>query len=291
VIRLHVTEALEAGAEIAPEPAQAHYLVNVMRLKPGEPLLLFNGRDGEWRALLSEADKRRCRLRVEALTRPQASPPDLELAIALVKRARIETIVEKAAELGCRRVRLILTRRTNADHSNVGRLQAIAIEAAEQTGRLDVPQVLGPVKLERLLDEWPDGRRLMFCDEAGDDPEAQWGGPEGRARPVLESLVLPRATGEVARSDGGGGVLQSPAPAAPSTAFGGPPPPHAEEDKPAWTILIGPEGGFDPAERDRLRQLPFVTPVTLGPRILRADTAAIAALTLWQAALGDWRTS
>ena len=255
MIRLFVTQPLASGAEIVPEAAQAHYLLNVMRLKPGAELLLFNGRDGEWRAVLTQADKRRCRLQAASQTRPQAAPPDLELAIALVKRARLETIVEKAAELGCRRLRLVLTRRTNADHARIERLRAIAAEASEQTGRLDVPEVCEPVKLERLLDQWPGKRRLMFCDEAGDDPEAPWGGESGRARPVIGSL-LPRAGGE-------------------ETA--------------AWTILIGPEGGFDPAERERLRALPFVTPVTLGPRILRADTAAIAALTLWQAALGDWR--
>ena len=250
MIRLHVTEELGPGAEIVPDAAQAHYLLNVMRLKPGEELLLFNGRDGEWQARVVEIEKRRGRLRAEIQTRPQAATPDLELVAALVKRARLETIVEKAAELGCRRVRLVITRRTNADHAKVERLQAIAAEASEQTGRLDVPEVCEPVKLEKWLDAWPDGRRLMFCDEAGDDPEQPWGGSEGRAKPVLDALQ---------GQDGG------------------------------WTVLIGPEGGFDPAERDRLRALPFVTPVTLGPRILRADTAAISALTLWQAALGDWR--
>ena len=251
MIRLHVNGALGVGAQIVPEATQAHYLLNVMRLKAGDELLLFNGRDGEWRAMVAEADRRRCKLRALIQTREQASPPDLELAIALVKRARLETIVEKAAELGCRRVRLVTTRRTNADHAKTERLQAIAAEASEQTGRLDVPQVVGPVKLETLLDGWPEGRRLMFCDEAGDDPQEQWGGKDGRARPALDALK--------------GGA------------------------EGAWTILIGPEGGFDPAERDRLRSLPFVTAVTLGPRILRADTAAISALTLWQAALGDWR--
>jgi 16S rRNA (uracil1498-N3)-methyltransferase len=251
MIRLHVNDALGVGAEVEPDAGQAHYLLNVMRLKPGEELLLFNGRDGEWRAMVAEADKRRCRLGALVQTRPQSSPPDLELAIALVKRARLETIVEKAAELGCRRVRLILTRRTNADHAKTDRLQASATEASEQTGRLDVPEVLAPVKLDGFLDQWPEDRRLMFCDEAGDDPEQQWGGSEGRAKPVLSALPSPPSVG--------------------------------------WTILIGPEGGFDPAERERLRALPFVTTVTLGPRILRADTAAISALTLWQAALGDWR--
>jgi 16S rRNA (uracil1498-N3)-methyltransferase len=157
--------------------------------------------------------------------------------VALVKRNRLETIVEKAAELGARRVRLVTMRRTNADHTKVGRLQAIATEAAEQTGRLDVPEVVEPVKLEKLLDGWDASRRLMFCDEGGG------------AKPAVDAL-----SGE------------------------GP-----------WAVLIGPEGGFSPEERERLRTLPFVTPVSLGPRILRADTAAISALTLWQAALGDWR--
>ncbi len=222
-----------------------------MRLKAGEELLLFNGRDGEWRARVAEVGKRGCRLVVEGMARPQAGTPDLELVVALVKRARLEAIVEKATELGCRRIRLAITRRTNAERTNVERLQAIATEAAEQTGRLDAPEVAAPEKLDRLLDAWPADRRLMFCDEAGDDPDAAWGGPSGRAAPALEALA---------------------------SAAPGP-----------WAVLIGPEGGFDPDERRRLRGMEGVTAVTLGPRILRADTAAIAALTLWQAALGDWR--
>jgi 16S rRNA (uracil1498-N3)-methyltransferase len=251
MIRLFVPAPLAEGAAVEPSPDQARYLTAVMRLTVGDALLLFNGRDGEWRARVSEAGKRTCRLAVEAQTRAQAAPPDLELIVALVKRARLETIVEKAAELGARRVRLLITRRTNADHTNVARLQAIATEAAEQTGRLDVPEVLAPERLDRLLDGWDAGRQLMFCDEAGDDPGAEWGGPAGRARPAWDALA---------------GTVEAP-----------------------WAVLIGPEGGFDPAERARLRGLPFVTAVTLGPRILRADTAAISALTLWQAALGDWR--
>jgi len=251
MIRLFVPDPLAVGVEIAPSPDQSRYLVAVMRLSAGDPLLLFNGRDGEWRAKVTAVSKRGCGLVVEAPTRKQASPPDLDLLVALVKRGRLETIVEKAAELGARRVRLIVTRRTNADRTNVGRLQAIATEASEQTGRLDVPEIVAPAGLERVLDGWETGRRLMFCDEAGDDPQAEWGGQAGRAGPALETLGL----------------------AAP-----GP-----------WAVLIGPEGGFAPEERERLRGADFVTPVTLGPRILRADTAAIAALTLWQAAVGDWR--
>lgn len=238
MIRLFTEAPLAAGGGVIPTTDQARYLTSVMRKGVGDELLLFNGRDGEWRAVVAEVSKRGCRLTLAEQVRPQATGPDLELIVALVKRGRVETIVEKAAELGARRVRLVITRRTNADHIKLTRLQAIAMEAAEQTGRLDVPEIVEPVKLEKLLDGWEQGRRLMFCDEGGDVP------------PALQAL------------DAGG----------------------------AWTILIGPEGGFDEGERGRLRALPFVTPVSLGPRILRADTAAISALTLWQAAVGDWRT-
>lgn len=239
MIRLHVPDDLAAGADIAPSPEQGRYLVTVMRLAIGAEVLLFNGRDGEWRATLVEAGKRVCRLAVGARMRAQTEGPDLDLVIALVKRARLETIIEKAAELGARRVRLATTRRTNADHTNVARLQAIAVEAAEQTGRLDVPLIVAPEKLDRMLDSWDPARRLVFCDEGGG------------VSPMLDALRE--------AADGPG------------------------------AILIGPEGGFAPEEGERLRALPFVTAVSLGPRILRADTAAIAALTLWQAALGDWR--
>src|ERR1700743_2025672 len=134
MIRLFVPEPLAEGAAIALPTEQSHYLANVMRLQPGAALLVFNGRDGEWRATLAEAGKRGGRLQVEVRTRDQVLPPDLDLIVALVKRARLETIVEKAAELGARRVRLVTTRRTNADHTKIARLQAIATEAAEQTG-------------------------------------------------------------------------------------------------------------------------------------------------------------
>jgi 16S rRNA (uracil1498-N3)-methyltransferase len=252
MIRLFVDDDLEAGASFSPRPEQARYLTQVMRLGVGAEILAFNGRHGEWRARLAETSKRGCVLETVAQTRPQALGPDLELILALVKRGPLETIVEKATELGVRRIRLVTTRRTNADHANLARLSAIATEAAEQTSRLDAPEVIGPDKLERLLNGWAPERRLMFCDEAGDDPAADWGGPNGRAVPALRALA-----GE---------------PAGP------------------WAVLIGPEGGFDAQERTRLQGLSYVTPASLGPRILRADTAAVAALTLWQAALGDWRT-
>ena len=252
MIRLHVSQDLRPGGEIVLDFEQGRYLTLVMRQVVGDAVLLFNGRDGEWRAVVVEAAKKICRLRLEQRTREQVAPPGLDLIIALVKRARLETIIEKATELGVGRIRLVITRRTQADHTNLGRLQAIAAEAAEQTGRLDVPQILAPEKLDRMLLAWDGGRRMMFCDEAGDDPEAEWGGDAGRARPVLEVLS--------------------------EAALGHP-----------WAVLIGPEGGFAPEEREVLRQSAFIAPVTLGPRILRADTAALAALTLWQAALGDWR--
>ena len=253
MIRLHVPDDLAAGGLVAPSTDQARYLITVMRQGVGDRLLLFNGRDGEWGATLGEVGKRGCLLRVADRTRAQAPTPDLDLIVALVKRSRLETIIEKAAELGARRVRLVTTQRTNADHTNIARLQAIAVEAAEQTGRLDVPTVLAPRRLDQLLEGWTADRTLMFCDEAGDEPDQPWGGAAGRARPALEALGATVASAE------------------------------------AWAILIGPEGGFSPDERARLRSTPAVVAVTLGPRILRADTAAISAMTLWQAARGDWR--
>ena len=238
MIRLFVAADLAAGVALGLEHGQSHYLTSVMRRAVGDEVLVFNGRDGEWRAAIEVAGKRGVVLRPLALERPQSLGPDVELVIALVKRSRVETIVEKAAELGARRVRLVLTERTNAERTRVDRLSVIAAEAAEQTGRLDVPEILEPVKLGKLIDGWEAPRRQLFCDEAGE------------AQPVLTALAG--------------------APAGP------------------WAILIGPEGGFSPEERGRLRNLPYATPATLGPRILRADTAAISALTLWQAAQGDW---
>ena len=238
MIRLYVTADLAPGVAVALDHGQSHYLASVMRRAVGDEVLVFNGRDGEWRAPIEVLGKRGVIVRPTVQARPQALGPDLDLVVALVKRARVETIVEKAAELGARRVRLVITERTNAERTRLDRLAAIAAEAAEQTGRLDVPHIFEPVKLSRLIEDWDAARRLLFCDEAGD------------AKPALQAL------GE--------------APSGP------------------WAILIGPEGGFSPAEREALRNLPYATPATLGPRILRADTAAISALTLWQAVQGDW---
>lgn len=244
MIRLFVPEPLAPGGFIAAKPEAAHYLTRVMRLTEGEEILLFNGADGEWRARLAAVGKRGVQLEVLASTRPQSVGPDLDLVVALVKRARLEVIVEKAAELGVRRVRLTRTERTNADHVRLERLNAIAIEAAEQTGRLDAPQILPPAPLPRLILDWPTERRLVFCDEGGEAPEA-------------------------------GAALREPA--------------MAGRPSGPWAILIGPEGGFSPAERAAVRALPQAVPVSLGPRILRADTAAVAALAVWQSCLGDWQ--
>jgi len=242
MIRLHASTPLAPDAAVMPTLDQSRYLSQVMRLKLGDSLLVFNGVDGEWRCVIAEVLKKGLVLRAEERVRPQTAGPDVDLLISVVKKSALEFAVEKATELGARRVRLVVTHRTQTQHVRMDRLDAIAIEAAEQTGRLDVPMIDAPVKLGALLDDWDPARRLMFCDETG-------------GAPVMAALNPP-PSGE------GGGI--------------------------PWAVLIGPEGGFAPEERERLRGLPFTTAVSLGPRILRADTAAIAALTLWQAAVGDW---
>ena len=251
MIRLFVQNPLTASQTVDATPEQARYLTSVMRLVQGDSLLLFNGRDGEWRATVSEVTKRGCRLLLQEQVRPQTLPHDLELVMALVKRGPLELVVEKATELGINRIRLVTTRRTNTDHTNVSRLTAIATEAAEQCERLEVPQIDPPEKLDRLLDRWPIDRKLIFCDEADARPSDQVPQVQSPVRSVLEAV----------RSD----VTAS------------------------WSILVGPEGGFDMLERARLRDHPAVIPVTLGPLILRAETAALSALVLSQAVLAEAR--
>jgi len=252
MIRLHVPQPLSVGAAILPTLDQSRYLTQVMRLKAGDDLLVFNGVDGEWRCAVAEVLKKGVVLKAEDQVRPQTTVPDVHLLIAVVKKAALEFAVEKATELGAARIGLVTTRRTQGDRVRMDRLEAIAVESAEQTGRLDVPAIDLPVKLEAVLDGWDGGRRLMFCDETGGEP-------------AMTALA---------------GAAPSTASRSPSTDGGGTGAP--------WAILIGPEGGFAPEERERLRALPFATAVSLGPRVLRADTAATAALTLWQAAVGDW---
>ncbi|MDP3400518.1 MAG: 16S rRNA (uracil(1498)-N(3))-methyltransferase [Brevundimonas sp.] len=237
MIRLYIPQPLSTGAALAPTLDQSRYLTQVMRLKAGDELRVFNGRDGEWRCSVAEVLKRGCLLKAEERVRDQILPPDVELILAVVKKSPLEFAVEKATELGVRRIRLVRTARTQPQTIRLDRLDTIAVESAEQTGRMDVPEIVASEPLDALLDGRDPERRLMFCDETG--------GP-----PAL--TALPKAGGQ------------------------------------AWGILIGPEGGFSPDERDRLRALPFATAVSLGPRVLRADTAAVTALALWQATLGDW---
>ncbi len=256
-LRLFVENPLSNGASIALSRGQAHYLAGVMRRGVGDPVDLFNGRDGEWRGRLSGLDRKGGAVAVETRLRDQQAEPDIHLLFAPVKRAPIDYLAQKATELGVAALRPVITRRTVAARVNLERLRANAVEAAEQTGRLSVPDISPPAKLDAVLDAWDAKRRLIFCDEAGDDPDAPWGGPDGRARPLAQRLAdTDTGTG----TDGAG----------------------------AWAILIGPEGGFDAQERARLRAAPFVIPSTLGPRILRADTAALAALAVWQSRRGDW---
>jgi 16S rRNA (uracil1498-N3)-methyltransferase len=233
-IRLYVDQALAVGQPVALDDAQANYLFNVMRLVVGSRVKLFNGRDGEWLALVEHAGKRGGILRCTAQTAPLIAPPDLWLLFAPIKKARTDFIVEKAVELGASRIVPVQTRFTN-EKVRTDKLRAHAIEAAEQCEATYVPPVGDLIPLDKLLENWSPWRRILWADE----------GLQGRA-----ALVQ---------------------------AEPGP-----------WAILIGPEGGFAPEERSKLSALPFVTPISLGPRILRADTAAVAALTIWQTTLGDW---
>ncbi len=244
-VRLYVDHPLGRGQSVPLSRDQAHYLFTVMRLGPGDGVLLFNGRDGEWRAEVAQAGKRGGTLVAREMTAPLRRPPDLWLLFAPIRKARTDFIVEKAAELGAARILPVQTDFTNSERIRRDRLQAHAVEAAEQCGGTYVPEVVDLQRLDRVLERWPEDRRLMFCDE-------EMAGPST----ALSELAALRG------DDGAAGP---------------------------WAILIGPEGGFSERERSRLRGLPLAHAVSLGPRILRADTAAVAALTLWQLALGDWR--
>jgi 16S rRNA (uracil1498-N3)-methyltransferase len=237
-VRLYVEDPLGDGARVRPSDAQAHYLLHVMRAKAGDRVSLFNGRDGEWLASLAEVTKKSCTLMCEKQTRPQSGTPDVWLCFAPIKKTPADYVVQKATELGVSALVPVFTRRTIVTRVNRERMTANAVEAAEQSDRLTVPDIREPITLEKLLTSWPRERRIVFCDEGGD------------AKPIAVAL---------------------------SNMANGP-----------FAILTGPEGGFDPAERTNIRSHDFVTPVTLGPRILRADTAALASLSILQALKGDW---
>lgn len=235
-IRVYVDQPLGPGQAVALDEARANYLFAVMRLGVGADVHLFNGRDGEWRAEVAEAGKRRGIALCAEATAPQGAPPDLWLLFSPIKKDRTSFVVEKAVEMGVARLLPVATRHMNSERFRADRHQLHAVEAAEQCGATWVPDVAELQPLDRLLAAWPEGRRLYWADE----------GEAGRA-----------------------GILRA-------------------ERGPA-AILIGPEGGFSAEERARLQRLPFVTAFALGPRILRAETAALAALALYQASGGDWR--
>ncbi len=234
-VRLYVDQPLGAGQAIALGPDQSHYLFSVMRLAVGDRVALFNGQDGEWGCGVEQAAKRGGIARCDSQTRPQISPPDLWLLFAPIKKARTDFIVEKAVEMGAARIQPVQTRHTNSERIRQDRLQAHAVEAAEQCGATSVPEVAELIALDKLLSKWPKDRRLFWCDE----------------KAIGQPATLTPTTGPAA-------------------------------------ILIGPEGGFDPTERDMIRALPQAVAVSLGPRILRAETAAIAGIAAWMGANGDW---
>jgi 16S rRNA (uracil1498-N3)-methyltransferase len=254
--RLYVEGALAPGAEIALGKAQAHYLNNVLRLKSGDAVLLFNGRDGEWHATISAG--KRTVLAVGEQARAQTAPPDLHYLFAPLKHERLDYMVQKAVEMGVSRLQPVMTRHTQAARVNLPRMRANAIEAAEQCGILSIAEIGEPITFARAIAARKSDRLLVFCDEDADvkDPVAAL----ADARPP-PTAMLPLAIAGAAAS----------AAAQP------------------LALLIGPEGGFSDDERATLLKQPNMVRLSLGPRILRADTAAVAALSMLQAVLGDWR--
>lgn len=237
--RLFVPHQLAAGVTFDADTGQSHYLAHVLRMEAGAGLLVFNGRDGEWRARVASIGRKAVRIEALALERPQPSAPDLVYAFAPLKAGRLDYLVQKAVEMGAGVLQPVVTQHTQVAKPSLDKMEANVVEAAEQCGILAVPQVRAPVKLEGFLSGWDPDRRLIFCDE-----DAGTNNP----LPALQGVGAARLA-----------------------------------------LLVGPEGGFSDAERRMLRALPFVTAIPLGPRILRADTAAVAALALIQATVGDWR--
>ena len=246
-VRLFVDQPLRQGREIAVGGGQANYLTRVMRLQSGDAVRLFNGRDGEWLARISAIGRGWCELLVSALLRAQHTEPGPALAFAPLKKEPMHVLVEKATELGAERLLPVVTRNTAAERVNLDRMRAHAVEAAEQCGRLTIPEIPEPTGLDALLDHWPERCPLLFMDE------------RGSGQPIADAIAM-----------------------CAGWSPGLPSPPG---------ILVGPEGGFAVEEADALSALGFVVPVSLGPRILRAETAALAALACWQAFAGDWRAA
>lgn len=243
--RLFVEVPLAERATVPLEAAQTNYLVNVLRLSAGAGILVFNGRDGEWRTELAAMGKKKSALNIVERTREQSAPGDLEYLFSPLKHARLDYMIQKAVEMGVSRLAPVIMAHTQAERVNLGRMRANAIEAAEQCGVLNIPEIAEPTRFDSLTRGWKPNRLLVFCDEEADvkDPVAALSSPRGE------------------------GIAESP----------------------PLSVLVGPEGGFTAGERAALLKLPNVVRLALGPRILRADTAAVAALSLVQAALGDWR--
>jgi 16S rRNA (uracil1498-N3)-methyltransferase len=243
--RLYVEHPLAAGSRLALDGAQINYLRNVLRLKPGDQVLAFNGRDGEWRTALADGGKRALFLSVEELSRAPTPALDLHYWFAPLKHARLDYMVQKAVEMGVSALQPVLTQHGQVTRLNLERMRANTVEAAQQCGILTLPDIAPPLPFDRLIAQRDPARLLVFCDE------------DAEFRDPLAALA------EARRAAGTG------------------PPPLA--------VLVGPEGGFAAAERAALVALPNVARLALGPRILRADTAAVAALALVQGVLGDWR--
>ncbi|ENS67530.1 RsmE family RNA methyltransferase [Brucella melitensis UK23/06] len=239
--RLYVENELRAGVSFDAGAQAAHYLTHVLRMKEGDEVLVFNGRDGEWKASLQPEGRKRLLLEPLEQTRPQPKPSELIYCFAPLKQGRLDYMVQKAVEMGAGVLQPVITQHTQALRLGTERIRANAIEAAEQCGVLSLPDCREALSFDRFLDQWDTSRRLIFCDEGheSDDPLS-----------ILTGL--------------------EPGPSG---------------------LLIGPEGGFSEEERQLLHRLPFVTAIPLGPRILRADTAAVAAMALVQAVLGDWRNA
>jgi 16S rRNA (uracil1498-N3)-methyltransferase len=243
--RLYIDAPLDAGASLALDPAQANYLGNVLRLEAGDSVLIFNGRDGEWRGIFARSGKRSVTVDIAERTRSQTRALDLHYLFAPLKHARLDYMVQKAVEMGASRLQPVITRHAQVARINLERMRANAIEAAEQCGILTLAEIGAPLTFERTIAEREAARLLVFCDEDAElrDPVAAL----SAARPAGSSGPIPAA------------------------------------------VLVGPEGGFAADERDALLKLPNTVRLALGPRILRADTAAVAALALVGAVLGDWR--
>lgn len=234
--RLFVEQLLANDAHATIEGPQAHYLSRVMRIAEGDAVVLCDNQSGEWAARVLSVGKRKVVVSCEALLRPREDVPDFTLCAALLKKDRFDLVLEKACELGVRRIQPVLTRRCVADKLNLERARSILTEAAEQCARTALPELAAPMKLEALLKGWDNTRTLFFADENGGENAAQQ-----------------------------------------FAAFSGP-----------AALLTGPEGGFDEAERAVVTGLPQARTITLGPRILRGETAAIAATAMWMGTRGDW---